>query len=551
MPLLLYRYIIADLFRVLGLTVGILVTVIAFGATIKPLAEDELLSASQTAKYVFLVMVPMLQFALPFAAGFASTLVLHRMTADNEILAAAVSGISYRKLVAPIVALGLVLLLIMMLLVHWVVPLFWGLMQRTIATDVVSIFQSAIEHHVPFQKGKMQIYADEIFSQPHPADSQADMRLILLGVAAAKLDDGRITGDVTANYAYVDVYRRPEGTYLALSLKDTVAYDGQRLVRSQQAAPTKPLLIPNAFVDEPMTKTRGELLHLREFPDDFTEIREDRDDLAQLLEETTALTQIDQQLRASGQVELIETLPQAPGAAAPKIRRYVIHADQIDDRTLEAGNKKPVWIDQYEGNTLLRRISSTQAELQQSDRSTFGERKNEQPTFELVLGDFEVTDAQSGGAPNLRSGLTLKDLSLASGAVQDFSDLTAAQLVAKIQATQNLPHRIEHQAQKLGEDLVAFRRGIDSRIMRRTALAATAPLLLLLGACLAMWLKHSVPLVIYLWAFLPAILNVILISGGAELLNGGNQLGGLAVMWGGHALLLLITLVAYINLSRH
>ena len=42
MPWTLYRYILKDLLRVIGLTTLILVTVIAFGATIKPLANDAL-----------------------------------------------------------------------------------------------------------------------------------------------------------------------------------------------------------------------------------------------------------------------------------------------------------------------------------------------------------------------------------------------------------------------------------------------------------------------------------------------------------------------------
>src|SRR5436189_4191181 len=111
MPWLLYRYILRDLLRVVGLTASVLVTVIAFGATIKPLANDTLLDAAQTAKYMGLAIVPMLQFALPFAAGFAATITLHRMTNDNEILAMSASGISYRRIMVPLIGLGVALTL--------------------------------------------------------------------------------------------------------------------------------------------------------------------------------------------------------------------------------------------------------------------------------------------------------------------------------------------------------------------------------------------------------------------------------------------------------
>src|SRR5262245_8220260 len=116
MPRLLYRYVLLELLRVIGLTTTVLVTVIAFGATIKPLANETLLDAGQTFKYLMLAIVPMLQYALPFAAGFGTTLTMHRMTADNEILAMAASGISYRRILTPLVALGLGLILIMVVL---------------------------------------------------------------------------------------------------------------------------------------------------------------------------------------------------------------------------------------------------------------------------------------------------------------------------------------------------------------------------------------------------------------------------------------------------
>ncbi|MDY7109174.1 MAG: LptF/LptG family permease, partial [Planctomycetota bacterium] len=215
MPRLLYRYMLWDLIRVALLTTAVLVTVIAFGAAIKPLAKEALLTAGQTAKYIILAIVPMLQFALPFAAGFAGTMSLHRMVEDNEIVAASVSGISYRRLLLPVLALGLALMLVMILLTQWVIPRFWGLLERAVAQDVTRLFQASIERGEPFQLGDLQIWADRLIVDPEPEDTEADTRLILFRVAAAVLDDdGRVDEDVTANQAVVDIYRRPGATYV-------------------------------------------------------------------------------------------------------------------------------------------------------------------------------------------------------------------------------------------------------------------------------------------------------------------------------------------------
>ena len=56
---------------------------------------------------------------------------------------------------------------------------------------------------------------------------------------------------------------------------------------------------------------------------------------------------------------------------------------------------------------------------------------------------------------------------------------------------------------------------------RRYALSMTAMLLLLLGATLAMLLRDSPPLVTYTWAFLPSILDILLISGGDHMVRRG------------------------------
>ena len=128
MPLLLFRYILRDLFRVVMLTTAVLVSVIAFGAAIRPLADDHILGPGKIAVYIILATVPMLQFALPFAAGFASTITFHRMTSDNEFVAIAASGISYRKVLFPVILLGLILTGVMVFLTQSMIPKFWGFM---------------------------------------------------------------------------------------------------------------------------------------------------------------------------------------------------------------------------------------------------------------------------------------------------------------------------------------------------------------------------------------------------------------------------------------
>ncbi|MBT4768545.1 MAG: hypothetical protein HOO04_09315, partial [Phycisphaerae bacterium] len=92
---------------------------------------------------------------------------------------------------------------------------------------------------------------------------------------------------------------------------------------------------------------------------------------------------------------------------------------------------------------------------------------------------------------------------------------------------------------------------VISRLWRRWAVAATAGLLPLLGAILALNMRSAQPLSIYLVAFVPALLNLVLISGGSGFMRQGDVLGGLAVMWSGNIVLLIIIAIGWRRLARH
>jgi lipopolysaccharide export LptBFGC system permease protein LptF len=94
-------------------------------------------------------------------------------------------------------------------------------------------------------------------------------------------------------------------------------------------------------------------------------------------------------------------------------------------------------------------------------------------------------------------------------------------------------------------------RDASSNMQQRLALSASAPLVLLLGTALAAWKRSSMPLTIYLLAFLPALLNIVMIAGGQQVMRGGSEAPGLALMWLGNGLLLALFVHAYRQWARH
>ena len=541
MPRTLYRYILGEFLRVFCLSTAVLVTVIAFGAAVKPLTHDHLLSAAQAAKYIGLAIVPMLQFALPFAAGFAATTVLHRMSTDNEIQAMSAAGLSHSRIILPIAGLGLALTLVMVLLTQWVIPKFWVLMERTITADLTRMFQASIERGEPFEIGDLQIFADRLVVDRNPRDTEADTRFMLWRVAAAKLgEDGRAVTEVTAHQAVLDIYRRGGRTYLKLRMNDAVAFNSEtgELVRTVDIGPERAIVVPSVLKDDPRFMTQAELLELRKAPDRFGPVIEAKLALAHLLGDIVLRHEVDAHLRSHGELEMVEL--------GPARRRCLIRADGLSDAGFLTLDGRPVEVVPYAGDTPELRIRSVRAQLVGAAAAVLGS-----PAFDVVLSDCEVTDLQAGGQPNHRAELTLPNLELSGVSAEDLSQLTSDQLLHRSGGRGGAPPDVASRAHRLERELTDLGREIPARLLKRYALSATAFLLLVLGATLGMWFRDSLPLAVYLWSFLPAILGVIMISGGEEIMREGRMVVGSLVMWGGNAGLAVLLVIAFRRLARH
>jgi len=537
---ILDRYILGDVTRLVLLTTGVLVTVIAFGAAIKPLAHDNLLTAGQTAKYIGLAIVPMLQFALPFAAGFASTMSLHRMANDNEIVAAASSGVSYQRILMPIFALGIVLTVLMALLTQSIVPRFWSLAERAVAMDVTRIFQASIQRGEPFQFGDRQIYADEVLVEMNPADTEVDTRLILLRVVAAQIDgDGRIEREVTANTAVVDVYRHPDVTYVKLSMLDTVAYDPDAgMLAWAERIDSRTIVIQSTRHRDCRHLSGLELMRTHADPDLYDSVQSRRRALGEALRDGRLWSQIHGRLREEGRIELASGASDGP--------KFIVAADRLVDGVFTRDDGAAVEITQRIGDRSVRRLRSSSPRL---DRHVG--RPDDPVTFDLVLGASDVTDFGPPESTNRRREITLENLVISPLVADDLTALSSPELLALAHAGgADVTRSAKNRAARLETKIKTMRWEIKGRLLKRFAVSLTALLLVLLGATLAMWLRESLPLTIYLWAFLPSILDLVFISGGEQMMREGNLAVGAVVMWSGNAALIVILFSVFRRLVR-
>ena len=541
MPGLLTRYVVAELLKTMLLTTGVLVAVIAFGATIKPLAQG-LIGGADILKYVMVASVPMLQYALPFAAGFAATLVMHRLAVDNELLAMSVNGVSYGRMFRPLFLIALGLLLLMLLLVNYGVPYFWGRMESMVARDVTRLLASSVQRGEAFSLGNTQIYADDVMLIDQPEDSDAESRLVLVGVAALETNrEGKPKTEFTAEYATLDVYRIDGRSILKLVLgESTIFREGdQALVRVPTAEPAA-MDLGQGWTEEPKSLTLGEMLVYRTDSEAFPGVRRVRE---------TAFEELASRAAWNGIRDAFES-------GEPLRFR---DARRNEEYRLEAGGFSPP---QFTGGVTITEISDGKPRREGRSPTARIElveaQPNQPPRFDLFFEPAEVLDFEEPDAPRIRWQARLARLNLVGCSPAIDTTRSNAELVSHIE---NLPDgrgdgskAADDRLRKAGENVGLahqwLRWDIDARMQQRLAQSMLAPLLLVLGGVLAVLMKRSVPLVVYLVAFLPAIADILLISTGEQTLRDGPSVAGQVLLWSGNAIIAFVAAVAWLRMRR-
>ena len=542
MPGVLSRYVAVEILKTMLLCAGVLVAVIGFGAAIKPLAQN-LIGGSDVLKYILVASVPMLQYALPFAAGFAATLVVHRLATDNELLAMSVSGLSYRQIMAPVFWIGGVLFIFMLVLVNYGVPFFWAKMEAMLTRDVTRLLASSIERGEAFSLGKTQIFADDVMLIANPKESEAESRLVLLGVAALETGGGRKSKtEFTSEYATLDVYRVDGRAILKLALGDSTIYreGDDALVRVPSAEP-RAMDLGRGFNRDPKSFSLNELLFYRAESRGYPDVERRRVDAYAKLGEIEAWECVRRDIMENGSVVLND------------VRRgfdYRIAAEHLSPEGLSGG----VMVEEIKDGAILRRALGPDAELVFVDGES-----GSSPRFDFMFTPQTVDDLQEPDAPSIRWPGRLARLELNSCAVSDESVLGNDDLMGRIgtvgAATSEFDESLAEELVLAGSSIQmamdSLRWDIDARIQQRIAQSLLAPLLLLLGSVLAVVLKHAQPLFIYLLAFLPSIVSILLISTGEQTLRSGPGLKGQILLWMGLGIIVVAICAAWNRLKRN
>lgn len=565
-PSLIARSISAELLRLLALTGLCLVTVISFAAAIKPLADGQI-GLAEAVRFMALAVVPMLQFALPFAAGFAATITYHRFAADNEATAAMAGGISHRALLAPAAIIGLALALLIAFLMNFSIPNFLHDMERVIARNAADALVSSIERGQSISIGEWDLHAESALSfTPDDTDDDAGPYEVVLldNVFASQMDQaGNAAVFISARRVRALLYEDPgagEGATVVqlvfddpLIVQDDESGTRREIIETDRTF-TQPIRIPGAFSDDPKFRTMGELARLKENPAELRGIAQLRRRLASRLAEHFTIEEIDQRLAVAGRARLED------GAGGS----ILLRAASLQPAGEHAWRLVPEQPDQP---IVIRWTRPGGAETNHLAESA---------TLELLTGENRPgaqwwTPARKGVVRLVARRVatvtpddpepTADRESLAFPALStptDYFDAERKRPVrdilerARAIAEQGSPvaERIRRAASTLQEETDDALREVVSKQHERAAFSSSCLLMVLIGAVVGFAMRDALPLPVYLWSFLPALVAVITMSSGQRLTH---RIGtpGLLLLWGGVGALALLCLALFARLRRH
>ncbi|MFO0830481.1 MAG: LptF/LptG family permease [Phycisphaerales bacterium] len=564
----LWRATLGDLARLTVLTAAVLVIVTALGATLQPLTDGKL-EAGNVVLFVSLACVPMLAYALPFAAGFASTLVYHRVASDNEATAAHAGGVSHRSLLMPAVVMGAVLAGTLTLLNEQVIPMFLQEMQRIVTNDIAKLLLTEVDRGRPALIGdgaeKTIIFADRAERLRPEASSGAMDQVEFTGFCVIQLDrEGRPVQELTAQRASLFLYpgsaltdrvddagrsaREDDASVAVLVMRNAVGSDPGG-VGGFRDETTFVFRVPNIFRDNPKFLSYGRLRRLREHPEDINWIDADRRGLVNAVARVGLVGTLQQSLSSAGALTMTD------GEGRPVIvRASGLVQDAAGLRLLPTGERGVVMVSHVrvgsDGDVAQESVAA-EAFLKAADPSRDPSGSG---AMTLELHKARTREVRSGrdfSAFPERTVFLLHGLRPQVDGAGALATLSSPQLVGEVARS---PLRddpdVARRLETLRRRVEQMRRDVLAKAHERMAMAASCFVMTLTGAVAALRLSRSMPLTVYLWTFFPALACLVTISGGQQMTRNVGA-PGLLLMWGGVAGLLAYTLVVYRNLAKH
>ncbi len=561
----LWRAISIEFWRLLLLTTAVLVATIAFAITIKPLADGKL-SPDQALRFMFYAIPPMLAYATPFAAGFAATIAIHRMSSENEVTAVYASGVSHKKFLVPSVVAGLMLGGAIYGLNDQVIPRFLKEMERMVTQDFAKIFVGSLQSGESARIGNNEIHADKVQRIEPERGSPVTDQYALYGVAIVKADEqGVVSIDGTAKRAWIQV--RPvwslnaedqarigndDATAVLMKFIDlTIDRDGSPITVDPFTLPAFP--IPRVFKDDPKFMTGAEMIALKSDPDQMNFVDHKRINLAKGIASIDVFRDIRDRAGKGESIELTSPIGQRvtilAGGFAASSETWTLLPDRvtgaIEIQIMDASGR----IDR------LRAASASLSPERARTNDPLSTPEINKPTLSFVLDLEGVSILSDDNTSTQQSSTQYTGLRFDSDPLDQLLTHPSLELLEVAQpyinesSTQYAEFLVKP-AERLRLQIEDLHREILSKQHERWAMAIATFVMVLAGSIIALRLREAQALAVYMWSFFPALGTIVVIAGGQSAVHEKGA-GALPFIYVGVLGLLIYTLVSYRKLAKH
>ena len=561
----LWRSISVEFWRLLLLTTAVLVATIAFAITIKPLADGKL-SPDQALRFMFYAIPPMLAYATPFAAGFAATIAIHRMSSENEVTAVYASGVSHKKFLVPSLVAGLILGGAVFALNDQVIPRFLREMERMVTQDFAKIFVGSLQSGESARIGSNEIHADKVQRIEPERGSPVTDQYALYGVAIVKADEqGVVSIDGTAKRAWIQV--RPvwslnaedqarigndDATAVLMKFIDlTIDRDGSPITVDPFTLPAFP--IPRVFKDDPKFMTGAEMVALKSDPDQMNFVDHKRINLAKGIASIEVFRDIKQRANRGESIELTSPAGQRvtilAGGFSSSNETWTLLPDRVTS-TIEILIADP--------SGRVDRIRAEQATLSPERARTNDPLQTpatNAPTLTFSLDLEGVSILSDDETSTQQSSTQYTGLRFDSDPLEELLTHPSAELLGVAEpyineSSAQYAEFLVRPAERLRLQIEDLQREILSKQHERWAMAMASFVMVLAGSVIALRLRDAQALVVYMWSFFPALGTIVVIAGGQSAVHEKGA-PALPFIYIGVLGLLVYTLVAYRKLARH
>lgn len=552
----LHWYIGRELLRVFFLTTGVLTTILAFGGTFRPLTKQGL-GLLQLLKVLTDLMPAMLAYSIPLAALFAAVIVYWRLATDNELTGARASGTSFAFLATPALLLGVVVGLIDLGMVGYVVPAFLQKTSQALQTDLASLLLHNVGQRQPFQFGNMVVYADRAYPIPVPANDQPPPGVVrqiiqLQGLAATPLTNGKPNAIVLARAANIIIDHVGQRLQVAVQLDQGVAFDPNSFRQVQGTIrylppDGKPYIIRSMLVNRPKFLDFRRLNALQTNPLLFAPIARLHRQLVLSMELASIAHWYLLKFHPDVPITFVRTGTNgdavsvvAPAAILNKNKRLVLHA----------AHGRSVQVDVRSGRLvrmiyLARKVKLVIAAATPSA----GQPPPQDVQSAILIASLQLSGNVRQRNPHLNRrfhsappSVVLANIAIASAA-RDHASVGGGGAVSPGAAAliKRIAQREDH-----------LRRQVVSEMQSRASFALSCVVLVILGAALGIVLQGRNPLAVFVVGFVPAMVLVLLINTGRELVTrtDGSPMPGLLLIWAGNGIILLLNIWVYRRLLK-